>query len=187
MELAGLDDAAARALLSTTAGNLGASDRELILRQAAGNPLALVELPGARRNATESSSDGMAYLPLSSRLERAFASRLTELPPQTRDALLIAAVDSEDELSEILAATAELTGQPVTAAVLDPAVEVGLLRFDARRVHFRHPLVRSGVLQSERAARRQEAHGALGASCSPTSPTAGPGTDPWPSPDPTTR
>ena len=139
MELFGLDDDAARALLLKTAGDLGAPDRELILQQASGNPLALVELPGVRRN-TDWNGNRTTYLPLSARLERAFASRLTELPATTRDALLVAAVDAQDELGEILEATARLTGHDVSAAALDPAVDVGLLTFDARRVAFRHPL-----------------------------------------------
>ncbi len=160
MELFGLDDDSARALLLKTAGDLGAPDRELILQQASGNPLALVELPGVRRN-TDWNGNRTTYLPLSARLERAFASRLTELPATTRDALLVAAVDAQDELGEILEATARLTGHDVSAAALDPAVDVGLLTFDARRVAFRHPLVRSGIVQAETMSRRQQAHFAL--------------------------
>jgi DNA-binding CsgD family transcriptional regulator len=162
LTLAGLDDAAARALLTPRAGGLGYADRERILREAMGNPLALVELPVAwRATAAPGGDPGPLFLPLTTRLERAFAGRLAGLPPAARDAVLIAAVNFADALAEILAAATVLAGQPVTVAALDAAAGAGLLRFDEQRVQFRHPLVRSGVLQSETMARRQAAHAAL--------------------------
>jgi DNA-binding CsgD family transcriptional regulator/energy-coupling factor transporter ATP-binding protein EcfA2 len=162
MILTGLDDAAARALLTRTAGDLRYADRERILREALGNPLALVELPVAwRATAAPGRDPTPLFLPLTTRLERAFAGRLAELPPPARDAVLIAAVNSGDALFEVLAAATVLAGQPVTAEALDAAAGAGLLRFDDLRVRFRHPLVRSGVLQSETTARRQAAHAAL--------------------------
>ncbi len=64
---------------------LSYADGERILREAAGNPLALVELPVAVRAAAEA---GLAAapepLPLTARLERAFSARLGGLPPQAR-------------------------------------------------------------------------------------------------------
>ena len=161
MELLGLDDAESRDLLGATGADLGVSDRALILEQAAGNPLALVELPGVRSAVARRTEVGSAYLPLSSRLERAFASRLPELPAPTRAALLVAALDHEDDLGEILAATAVLTGAAASPSVFDPAAQLGLLRFDERHITFRHPLVRSGIVQAESTERRQYAHAAL--------------------------
>ena len=160
--LHGLADAAAREVLAVVAGDLDEADRDGVLQQALGNPLALVELPAAWRAASQ---DGMrtvvSSVPLGARLERAFAARLPELPPRTRDALLVAAVDAEDDPAEILAATAVLCGSPVDATVLEPAVRVGLLTFDEAHVRFRHPLVSSGVLQAESMTRRQAASAAL--------------------------
>jgi len=159
LEVLGLDDAAARAVLSRNAGDLGHADRERILRESLGNPLALVELPTAWRSAPQLPP----FLPLTARLERAFAGRIAELPPATRDAVLVAAVNLVDELPEILAAAAVLAGQPVSIDVLDAAAAAGLLRFDEMRVSFRHPLVRSGVLHTETTGRRHAAHAALAA------------------------
>ena len=159
LEVLGLDDAAARAVLSRNARNLGHADRERILRESLGNPLALVELPTAWRSAPQLPP----FLPLTARLERAFAGRIAELPPTTRDAVLVAAVNLVDELPEILAATAVLAGRPVSIDVLDDAAAAGLLRFDEMRVYFRHPLVRSGVLHTETTGRRHAAHAALAA------------------------
>src|SRR5215475_397440 len=157
LDVAGLDDAAARGVLARHAGNLGYADQELILREALGNPLALVELPAAWRGAGPVPEPIPPSLPLTARLERAFAGRVAELPAGTRDAVLVAAVDSVDELPEILAGA----GAQVSVDVLDSAAAAGLLRFDEARVYFRHPLVRSAVLQAETMSRRQAANAAL--------------------------
>lgn len=111
--------------------------RARILDQAAGNPLALVEL--AR---TECGEDDQ--LPLTDRLMRVFAADLHALPAATRDALLLVAAD------ELAAA-----GQ---AEALAPAESAGLVRVTAGRVRFRHPLVRSAVYQSAPLAARRRAH-----------------------------
>ena len=141
---------------------MGTPESELILRQADGNPLALVELPQAWRDFVPRAAEGAPeFLPLSARLERAFAARLTELAGPTRDALLVAAVDHEDEVSEILAATSVLAARPVGLEALEPAVEARLIASDGRRITFRHPLVRSGILGAETTLRRQAAHAAL--------------------------
>ncbi len=155
----GVDESAADHILQLKAGVLKPADRLRIRQEAQGNPLALLELPAAW---TGSLPPPAGWQPtLSARLERAFAGRFAELPPVTRDGVLVAAVDPVNEVDEILAAASELSGSPSAAYVLGPAADVGLLRFDDGRVHFRHPLVRSGVLQSETLTRRQAAHAAL--------------------------
>jgi len=154
----GLDDAAAREVMLTHAGDLSYASRERILATAQGNPLALVELPIALRGTPDAS---LETLPLTARLERAFAARIADLPPLARDAVLVAAVDYSDDLPEILAATAVLAGQEVSVSVLELATAAGLLRFDDLHVRFSHPLVRSGVLQFEPVTRRYAANAAL--------------------------
>jgi DNA-binding CsgD family transcriptional regulator len=162
LTLKGLGDSSAREVLALVAGDLGDGERERILLQAMGNPLALVELPAAWRSAGTAIAELVPQLmPLSGRLERAFAARLSELPSLTRDALLVAAVDAEDDVPEILAATSTLSGCAVDGAVLEPAVEAGLLEFDLARLRFRHPLVKSGILQAESTTRRHQASAAL--------------------------
>ncbi len=146
LDVARLSHSAAREVLEVAGVGLSRADLDEILRAALGNPLALVELPRAwRANPSVSASN----LPLTARLERAFAGRLSELPPHARDALLIAAVDSVDDLPEILAATSLLASTEAKVDVLEPAVLAGLVQLDDRYVQFRHPLVRSAVLQSE--------------------------------------
>jgi DNA-binding CsgD family transcriptional regulator len=164
LNIAPLDEKSSRALLRACAPHLDAAGCEQILEHARGNPLALAELPGTWHRG--SAGPGLvpgSPVPLSARLEQAFAGRLGELASPTRDALLIAATDSESELAEILAAASELAGVQVCVDALDTAAAAGLLTRDEVRMQFRHPLVRSAILGSEPARRRQQAHGALAA------------------------
>jgi len=158
LDVQALDDASARAVLAQQGGDLSYAARQRVLREARGNPLALRELPAALR---EVSGQQPETLPLTARLERAFAARIAELPPLTRDAVLIAAVDYSDELPEILAGAARLARQPVGVEALEQAAAAGLIRLDDLHVRFRHPLMRSGVLQQETVTRRYAANAAL--------------------------
>jgi len=160
LDLRGVEDAAAAEILRTHAGTLGPAGRLRIQREAQGNPLALLELPAAWLGPAGAPADWQPPT-LSARLERAFAGGVAELPPLTRDAVLIAAVDPVSEVAEILAATSEFTGRPATRNTFGPAVGVGLLRIDKGLLHFRHPLVRLGILQAETLTRRQAANAAL--------------------------
>ncbi|QMU73035.1 AAA family ATPase [Streptacidiphilus sp. P02-A3a] len=161
LEVSGVDGDAAEEILRSLAGVPGVADRRRIRDHARGNPLALLELPEALAGATYPESQD--WQPLTARLERAFGSRVAELDPAARDALLIAAVDPVDDVVEILSATAVLRGAPVAADVLRPAVEVGLVRVEHGRLLLRHPLVRSGVLMAETLERRHAANAAVAA------------------------
>jgi DNA-binding CsgD family transcriptional regulator len=162
INLAGLDEDSSRELLNLTSDGLTSADRRAILGHARGNPLALVELPGTWRSADgEARSTAPEMVPLTTRLERAFVARIKELPPLTRDALLIAAVNAEESLIEVLAGTTILSESPVTTEILEPAQHARLVTFNEVTIRFRHPLVRSGVLYSEPLHRRQAAHAAM--------------------------
>jgi DNA-binding CsgD family transcriptional regulator len=157
-----LDDDSARSLLTVHAGDLGSADRDRILNEAQGNPLALIELPAAFRTAVGEGIDlPRSSLPLTARIERAFAARLPDLARPTRDAVLIAAVDTAEDLREILRGASMLAGTEVSVAALQPAAAIGLIRLTERHVRFRHPLVRSAVLAAETPARRDAANLAL--------------------------
>ncbi len=110
--LTGLEDATAAALLDAAAPGLPLTTRSRVLREAAGNPLALLELPAAAgRPEDEQSLPG--GLPLTERLERAFAGRVSDLPDATRLALLVAALSDGDAVGEILQAASAVAGTPV--------------------------------------------------------------------------
>jgi AAA ATPase domain len=158
LQVHGVDDQAAERILGAHAEGLSLSDLRRIRGDASGNPLALMELPRAWGNGPLTDDHPPA---LTARLERAFGGRVTELPAATRDALLIAAVGSSSDTQEILAALSAF-GTPCSPdQVFKPAALAGLVTEDSSSVGFRHPLVRSGVLQMETLARRHAAHRAL--------------------------
>ncbi len=162
IDLRGLDEASSSQLLASTAPELDNAHRDRILTEALGNPLALVELPTALRTASALSVEREPEpIPLTSRLERAFTGRITELAPPVRDLVLVAALDVDNQVSEILAAATVLANDQVDVAVLDLAAQAELIRLDGFRVRFRHPLVRSAVFHSESLTRRMAAHAAL--------------------------
>src|SRR5207249_10009804 len=82
------------------------------------------------------------------------------LPAETRTALLIAALDDTEEMATVARAAGE-AGLPADA--LDAAEQVRLLHVVGARVVFRHPLVRSALLESSTHSQRRGAHGALAA------------------------
>jgi len=94
------------------------------------------------------------------RLQRAFAGRVEALPGPARCALLIAAAYAGAELPVI--ATACLRAG-TSAGQLADAEASGLVRLDADRVTFAHPLIRGLVYGEARAADRRAAHAALAA------------------------
>lgn len=162
LEVRGLTEQSSRRLLAQRAGDLSPSDVCRIVREAQGNPLALVELPKTWRSPIGVGEDmPPPILPVTSRLERNFAGRVSTLPDLTRDALLVAAVDGNDELHEVLAAATHLSGDVVTAQTLVPAVEAGLVLMDSAHVVFRHPLIRSALLAAEPIHRVHAANAAL--------------------------
>lgn len=160
-----LDPAASEQLLDAGAPGLSPAIRRRILEDASGNPLALVELPLALPAESVEFAAALPFvLPLTSRLERAFAVRVGELPETARVALLAAATDDEAAmLSEILAVATVVLGTEVVADVLDPAVAARLIERDGLRIRFRHPLVRSAIHQAAGVSYRQTVHAAWAA------------------------
>jgi DNA-binding CsgD family transcriptional regulator/tetratricopeptide (TPR) repeat protein len=162
LRVGGLDDKAASDLLHASATDLAPGLRQRVLQIAAGNPLALLELPAALR-LNDSRLDGplSGNLSLTTRLERAFADQVSGLPTPTRDLLLLAAADERASARELLAAASLLSGSEVTLDALDRAEKAGLAGIVDGSVLFRHALVRSAIYQAASAERRRRAHVAL--------------------------
>ncbi len=157
-----LSEAPSAELLDAHAPGLTGVARSRILDQAAGNPLALVELPRALRSERLAGGPALpAILPMTDRLEHAFAAEASVLPPATAVALLVAAVDDSPSAPEVLGAAVHLTGAPAGIDILEPAVRAGLITIVEGTIRFRHPLVRSALEQSAPVSRRNEAHAAL--------------------------
>ena len=157
--LGALDPATATALLEASGPQLTPAVRSRLLREAAGNPLALVELPQAGHPAALAGD----RLPLTDRLEQAFAARVADLPEPTRWLLLVAAVDDEDHLDEVLRAGSLAAEAELDADHLQPAADAAIVELDVHSVRFRHPLMRSAVLQGATPQHRRRVHEALAA------------------------
>jgi DNA-binding CsgD family transcriptional regulator/tetratricopeptide (TPR) repeat protein len=161
IRLARLADEDAAALLDSQAPGLSPEVRERLLSDAAGNPLALIELPVAWQAQRQTGLSRTDWLPLTARLERAFASRARRLAAKTRTMLLVAALNDGESLGETLEATARLSDSETTLLDLGPAEAAGLIEVDNRGLMFRHPLIRSAVRQAGTARERHRAHAAL--------------------------
>jgi DNA-binding CsgD family transcriptional regulator len=160
LQLQPLDPESATRLLGESGDHLPAGQRSRILREAAGNPLALVELPSiAHRLDDEQLMPGL--VPLTARLERAFAARAADLPLETQLLLLVAALNDSETLSEVLQAGRVVADQPVGVEALQAAADATIMELDERTVRFRHPLMRSAVRQSASVEQRRRVHAAL--------------------------
>ena len=153
LDLERLSASAAARLLDRTAPDLHPILRARVLADSAGNPLALVELARSAPQSGEQLSPAPATL--TARLERAFAGRLHELDPDTRAALLAAALDSRASLDEITRSS----GAGVEA--VQRAVDADFIEIADSGVRFRHPLIRSAVRQAASAPDILETYRAL--------------------------
>ncbi|MDH2415260.1 LuxR family transcriptional regulator [Nocardioides sp. CER19] len=159
LDIGPLPPAASGELLDRNAHGLSDALRERVLLEAAGNPLALIELPAAADGAEPDEMLTAPWLPMTARLERSYGERIQGLPPRARAALEAAAVYDRSDAAEILAAARALVGSPVGLGDLLPAVEARLIDAPGREIAFHHPLVRSAVRQVAGPARIREVHG----------------------------
>lgn len=145
LPLAPLAHADALSLISDLAD---AGERERVAREAAGNPLFLLELARAA---------GQARGALPSTLVAAVEAEVAALPAPARAVLEGAAVVGDHFDPELAAAAAG--GEPDPAA-LDGLVAAGLVHADApgRTFAFRHPLVRRAIYDAAPPASRLTAH-----------------------------
>jgi DNA-binding CsgD family transcriptional regulator len=156
-----LGPAESESLLRSRAPELSPSDYGVILAEAEGNPLGIVELAAAFRSRSNRPRTSSAALPLTDRLEATFAGRVAPLPVPTRAMLLVAALAPAAITAEVVDAAAALIERPVELAALDPAVADGLVEIDGLHVRFRHPLIRHAVVQRAGPSVRRAAHLAL--------------------------
>src|SRR5262249_7160534 len=101
-------------------------------------------------------------LPLTARLERAFAGRFDELEADARALLLVAALEDGDS-AELVQAAERLRGSAIDPAAWKTIAAAGLGAVDAHGFRFRHPLMRSAIRRGARVGGRRAAHAALAA------------------------
>lgn len=154
-----LSTADGRRLLGQAAGQMPASVVERLLAEAAGNPLALVELPALL-------SPGMlrgdlrlpAYLPCGERLRSAFSASVAELSPAGRTLLLVAAANDGSDMKTVLAAGRVLG---VDESALTSVEKSGVATVRHGDVVFRHPMTKMAIYAAAGFAERQSTHRAL--------------------------
>jgi len=164
LHVAGLPAEAAERLLAEHSGDLALGVRDQMVREAEGNPLALLELP--RSLTPEQRAGGFAPLTpafvavgtLPSRVLRGFRDRIAALPPVARMCLLIAALAADGDREVTLAAAASAGGALDDFALLERA---RLIRSDDARITLWHPLIRVAAQVGADIKERVEAHRVL--------------------------
>ncbi|GAB2441687.1 ATP-binding protein [Nocardia tengchongensis] len=150
-------------LLRSETPDLPSAVEHRVLVAARGNPLALIELPAVLRG-----TDGVdmvgpqgELVPMSARLERAFTARLVGFDQEPRLLLLLAAINDGENLSEVMEAATIMVGHPLSSVDIDKVLGLDMLGIDGPAMRFRHPLMRSAVVQSAGNYWRRAAHLAL--------------------------
>ncbi|MER7742543.1 AAA family ATPase [Streptomyces sp. NPDC096538] len=162
-QLPPLNEDASKRLVNLRFPSLAPTVRRRLLETAQGNPLALLELPSALRDGQRTAGEFLPHvLPPTQRLQSLFLSRVQHLPANTRYLLLVATLDGSGDLSTLCAAARE-AGGGVGIEDLAPAERDQLVSLDAgsRRLLFRHPLIRSVVVEISTSGQRRAAHRAL--------------------------
>ena len=128
--------------------------RAQVLAQAAGNPMALIELAKAIADDPAASRRWAAEpLPPGDRITALITARLALLPEAVLEALLLAAVA---EGTDVRAAAGAIPG--FDAQALAPAEQAGLVTVDRTGVQFSHPLIRSAIYHAAPFSRRAAVH-----------------------------
>lgn len=160
--LRGLADHEARLLLaSVVPGRINDRVRETVLSEAAGNPLALLELHKALTRDDLAGGYGLPNATSTqTQIERTFVRQIEGLPADTRLLLLVAAAEPVGRPEWLWAAAHRLgVGREAVAA----AEAAGLIVAEGG-VRFRHPLIRTASYRSSSASARRRAHAALASS-----------------------
>ena len=130
-----------------------------LVESSRGNPLALLELPGTLNGRQLAGQEPLTrMLPAATSVERAYLTRIQELPPETQALLVVAATEDSGDRATVERAATTLGMQ---IADLAPAESAGLLRIDRESVVFRHPLVRTAIYRNAPFTEREQAHRGL--------------------------
>ncbi|GIF23295.1 DNA-binding CsgD family transcriptional regulator [Actinoplanes tereljensis] len=156
VELHPLSDAAAAELLALRFPTLVPGVRRRLLHESQGNPLALMQLPATLTDKQRRSVSALpAVLPLTGQLQTLFTERVARLPKVTQALLLRAVLDGTGDLRLLRDTDDDLA----------PAEAAQLIRRETAvsQLTFRHPLIRSSVVESATEDQRRAAHRDLAA------------------------
>ncbi|WP_079163257.1 ATP-binding protein [Streptomyces canus] len=166
LAVGGLEDEDARTLLdSLGTGPLDERIRDQVISETRGNPLALLELLRGMSPAKIAGGLGIrrGATPLSKKIEESFRRRIDVLPAERRRLLLLAAVEPVGDLTLLVRAATHLG---IPCETVNAAVDTGLIEVRPH-VRFRHPLVRSALMNSSSQQEIREAHRALAEATDP--------------------
>jgi DNA-binding CsgD family transcriptional regulator len=153
-----LDDAEALEVLAP-GERMSAAVADRLVSTAAGNPLALVEIPNLLTDGQLAGREPLAEpLRPGTTIERAFRLAVEELPDAARRAVLLAAASHSQRVDALEAALARAG---LALGDLAPAESARLLSIGAGELEFRHPLIRSTAYHAAEPAERRAAHAAL--------------------------
>jgi DNA-binding CsgD family transcriptional regulator len=155
-----LPPGAGRELLELAAGgHVADAASRRVLAEAAGHPLALIELGRELREGRLHTADTPPGLPLQlgERVEWLYRERMSELPPAAKRLLLLAAAEYSGDADLVWRAAGALGVDPEAALV----PEVRRMLSLSPRVSFAHPLMRTAAYWGSTPGQRRRAHGAL--------------------------
>ncbi|MBL1075451.1 AAA family ATPase [Nocardia sp. 2] len=156
LALGPIDAEAAAALLAECCPTLEPALRDRVMREAEGNPLALIEF--------ECIAGEIGYaagpLPLPQRLQTGFERRILALSEAARAALLVVAAEETGDLGLALRVLHRFGH---TADALAEAEGSGMVSVTGSTVTFRHPLQRSAAYHGAPFTQRLAVHAALAA------------------------
>ncbi|MFC4061195.1 ATP-binding protein [Planomonospora corallina] len=132
------------------------AERDQVIDESDGNPLALMEFSDGRRRYYTAA--GPIPIPIADRVLSSYRSRIALLPDRTRLMMLTAAAEGRGDLPMLLRAAAALEVGPEDLA---EAEEARLVEVSASAITFRHPLIRTAAYQSAPLARRIAVHRVL--------------------------
>ncbi|MEW2344337.1 ATP-binding protein [Streptomyces griseoaurantiacus] len=156
LEITPLDATDALRLLSRRFAHLPRRILSGVAHEAQGNPLALLEFAGSAGVPGDRHEKGAGWASGPGRDVRAlFGARVGRLPHRTREVLLLAALEGSGDIGVL-----EAAGGPDGLGELAPAERDHLVMVteNGRAVRFRHPLVRSAVVDGSTGEQRRVAH-----------------------------
>jgi DNA-binding CsgD family transcriptional regulator len=162
LEVRPLDEDAAATLVNAHFPDLDRRLRQVLLDTARGNPLALLEFGSALSERRIHTSRFLsAVTPQGRQLHALFAAQIGQLSDKARWTLLLLALDASGDLQALSRIGPPQEFSDGLAAVRD--ARLVSVDPDAMRVEFRHPLIRSAVVELTPEEERRHAHAALAA------------------------
>ncbi|MFF8588347.1 ATP-binding protein [Streptomyces althioticus] len=156
LAVAPLDDADALRLLSRRFAHLPRRVLSTVAHEAQGNPLALLEFAGSTGASGDRHGRGEGRASGPGRDVRAlYGARVGQLPRGTREVLLLAALEGSGDIGVLEAACGPGSLEELAPAERDHLV---MVTESGRAVRFRHPLVRSAVVDGSTGEQRRGAH-----------------------------